>query len=326
MKISNLEFNNTAFLAPLAGVTDTAFRSICREMGCGLVYTEMISAKGLYYKNDNTFSMLQFSDIEKPLAVQLFGKEPEIMAAAAEIFNNNEDVCIIDVNMGCPAPKIVKNGEGSALMKNPKLAGDIIREIKKRSSKPVTAKFRKGYDEENINGVEFAKMLEEAGADAITVHGRTRSQMYEGKADWNIIKEIKKSVKIPVVGNGDIFTADDVKNIAEFTNCDGVMIGRGAMGNPWIFNQIRQMNSGQDITYPDPVEKINIIMEHYRRAIFYLGENRAVKEMRKHIAWYVKGMKNCTDLKNKINYENESSKVFKLLLEYQNSFGNNIVT
>jgi tRNA-dihydrouridine synthase B len=326
MKILEFEFNNTAFLAPLAGVTDTAFRSICREMGCGLVYTEMISAKGLYYNNENTCNMLQFSEVEKPAAVQLFGREPEIMGAAAEMFNHNKDICLIDINMGCPAPKIVKNGEGSALMKDPELASKIVSSIKKYSNKPITVKFRKGFDENNINGVEFAKIMEASGADAITIHGRTRSQMYEGKADWDIIKKIKRSVQIPVIGNGDIFSAGDAAEMLNATGCDGVMIGRGSMGNPWIFNQIRQMNLGHMVIYPDAVEKIETILKHYNRAIAFLGENRAVREMRKHIAWYVKGLRNCTDIKNRINYETSSAKVFDILIEYKNSFENNIVT
>ncbi|MGE5628207.1 MAG: tRNA dihydrouridine synthase DusB [Solirubrobacterales bacterium] len=320
MIISNLEFKNNAFLAPLAGVTDTAFRSICKEMGCGLVYTEMISAKGLYYENENTVNMLMLSEIEKPVAVQIFGKEPEIMAAAAESFNINKDICLIDINMGCPAPKIVKNGEGSALMMEPKLAGEIVKSVKKKSNKPVTVKFRKGFDSSNINGVEFAKTIQDAGADAVTIHGRTRAQMYEGKADWNIIKDIKNAVQIPVIGNGDIFTPWDAEKMLEETGCDGIMIARGAMGNPWIFNQINQMNSGEEVTVPTPEEKINVAIEHYKRAVLYLGETKAVREMRKHLAWYIKGLKNCTELKNKINYENNVERVFELLLEYKKSF------
>jgi tRNA-dihydrouridine synthase B len=317
MRITNLKFENTEFLAPMAGVTDTAFRSICKDMCCGLVYTEMISAKGLYYKNENTENMLKFSDNEKPLAVQIFGNDPGIMAKASELFNDNEDVCIIDINMGCPAPKIVKNGEGSALMKNPELAADIVREMKKASRKPITVKFRKGYDEGSINAVEFAKRLEDAGADALTVHGRTRTQMYEGKSDWDIIEKVKKAVCIPVVGNGDIFSADDAKNIIDLTGCDAIMLGRGAMGNPWIFNQIRQMKEGKEITFPTPQERIDTALEHYRRSILNLGESKAVREMRKHIAWYVKGLKNCTEIKNSINHETESKIVFELLLEYK---------
>lgn len=320
MKISNLEFKNNAFLAPLAGVTDTAFRTICKEKGCGLVYTEMISAKGLYYENENTINMLMLSEVEKPVAVQIFGKEPEIMAAAAERLNNNKDICIIDINMGCPAPKIVKNGEGSALMLNQKLAGEIVKAVKKKSNKPVTVKFRKGFDSSNVNGVEFAKIIQDAGADAVTIHGRTRAQMYEGKADWNIIRDIKNQLQIPVIGNGDIFTPLDAENMLKETGCDGIMIARGAMGNPWIFNQINQMNSGEEISIPTPEEKIDIALEHYRKAVLYLGEAKAVREMRKHLAWYIKGLKNCTDLKNKINYENNVEKVFELLLEYKKSF------
>ena len=317
MKISNLEFTNLAFLAPLAGVTDTAFRSICKDLGCGLVYTEMVSAKGLYYKNENTENLLFFSENEKPVAVQIFGSDPFIMAKAAEYFNDNKDVCIIDINMGCPAPKIIKNGDGSALMRDPELAGRIVREVKQASLKPVTVKFRKGFDENSVNAVDFAKVMEHAGADAITVHGRTRSQMYSGEADWDIIKSVKQAVSIPVIGNGDVFTAEAAVDIRNLTGCDAVMIGRGAMGNPWIFRQIMQMNNGDEVTFPSPDERIDVVLEHYSRSIKYLGENRAVREMRKHIAWYVKGLKNCTDLKNSVNCETRSEKVIEMLLEYK---------
>jgi len=323
MKISNLEFTNLAFLAPLAGVTDTAFRSICKDLGCGLVYTEMVSAKGLYYKNENTDNLLFFSENEKPVAVQIFGSDPFIMAKAAEYFNDNKDVCIIDINMGCPAPKIIKNGDGSALMRDPELAGRIVREVKQASLKPVTVKFRKGFDENSVNAVDFAKVMEHAGADAITVHGRTRSQMYSGEADWDIIKSVKQAVSIPVIGNGDVFTAEAAVDIRNLTGCDAVMIGRGAMGNPWIFRQIMQMNNGDEVTFPSPDERIDVVLEHYQRAIKYLGENRAVREMRKHIGWYVKGLRNCTDLKNSVNYETRSGKVIEMLLEYKEKLHSN---
>lgn len=314
MKIGNLTFENNIFLAPMAGVTDISFRGLCKEMGCGLVYTEMVSAKALYYGSENTQTLLRIADEEKPVAAQIFGREPDVMARICEEYlNNREDICIIDINMGCPAPKIVKNGEGSALMKEPELAYDIVRTIKKVSTKPVTVKFRKGFDEDNINAVEFAKGMEQAGADAIAVHGRTRKQMYQGKADWDIIKRVKDSVSIPVIGNGDVFSPEDAIRMKRTTNCDGIMIARGSQGNPWIFRQINNLLNGEVIQEVSDNERIEMCIRHYELAIKYDGEFKAIREMRKHASWYIKGLPRCTELKNKINTINDSEKVIEAL-------------
>jgi nifR3 family TIM-barrel protein len=323
MNIGNVSLENNVFLAPMAGVTDISFRGLCKKMGCSLVYTEMVSSKALYYGSDNTEQLLRVSEEEKPVAVQIFGNDPMVMAEITErYFNNNDDICIVDINMGCPAPKIVKNGEGSALMKNPRLAYEIVKAIKKVSNKPVTVKFRKGFDKDDINAVYFAKVIESAGADAIAVHGRTREQMYEGKADWDIIRQVKQSVNIPVIGNGDIVTASDAKNMITMTNCDGIMIARGSMGNPWIFKQITGMIKGSQVLEPNPSEKIDMCLEHYDLALKYDGERKALREMRKHIAWYIKGLKNCTEIKNIINTEDDVNSVIEILSEYKKNLIN----
>ena len=262
MFIGNVELKNNVFMAPMAGVTDKPYRTICMEMGCGLVYSEMVSAKGLFYNSANTEKLMDCESGCGPYAIQLFGSEPEIMAGMAKKI---EDMPfdIIDVNMGCPAPKIVKNGDGSALMKNVSLAGEIISAMVQSQKKPVTVKFRKGFDEETINAVEFAKAMEKAGAAAVAVHGRTREQYYSGKADWDIIKEVKKAVNIPVIGNGDITSPQTAKAMFDYTDCDAIMIGRASEGNPWIFKRITHyINTGELLPEPTNREKAETVIQH----------------------------------------------------------------
>ena len=316
MKIGNLELENNVFLAPMAGVTDLPFRILCKEMGCGLVYSEMVSAKGILYDNKNTTELLEIDPKERPVAVQLFGSDPEILGAMAKKIEPYP-IDIIDVNMGCPAPKIVKNGEGSCLMKTPELVGRIVKSLVESQSKPVTIKFRKGFDDDHINAVEIAKIAEANGASAVAVHGRTREQYYSGKADWDIIKQVKEAVNIPVIGNGDVFTPQDAKNLLEHTGCDAIMVGRGAQGNPWIFKRIlHYLETGELLPEPTAEERVEKALRHSQMLIDYKGEYIGVREMRKHMAWYMKGLPGAAELRGKLNHAETMAQLEELLRGY----------
>ena len=320
LKIGSTEIKNNIFLAPMAGVTDIAFRSICKSFGVGMLYTEMASSKAVHYGSEKTENIYEILEEERPIGIQIFGHEPDIMAETAARLSEVAD--IIDINMGCPAPKIVKNGEGSALMKDLKLAENIICSVVKASKVPVTVKFRKGWDDSSINAVELAKISEASGAKLVTVHGRTREQMYSGVADLDIIKSVKSAVKIPVVGNGDIFDAISAKRMFEETGCDGIMIARGAQGNPWIFNEIISYLEGKIPNKPTVDEKINLILNHLDLAVKYKGEYVAVREMRKHISWYLKGIPGSSRIKEAINQAQNLENV-KEILNKTMPIGNN---
>lgn len=289
MKIGNVNIDGYAALAPMAGVADRAFRELCVSFGAAYVVGEMVSAKGITYNSDKSRELLEVSKDERPAAVQLFGYEPDVMAQAAKVaMEYSPD--IIDINMGCPAPKIACNGSGSALMKDPELCGKIVEAVKKSVPIPVTVKIRKGWDKNSVNAVEVAKICESAGADAITVHGRTREQQYMPSADWNIIAEVKRAVNIPVIGNGDVTSAELAAKMIEQTNCDLVMIGRGALGNPWIFSEIERLIRHDRPSLPvSNAEKISVLLRHVMKIIEYKGEYGGMREARKHVAWYFKG-------------------------------------
>lgn len=312
IKIGNVEIENNIFLAPMAGVTDMPFRKLCKEMGAGLVYTEMASSKAVHYGSEKTKEIYEVFDEERPIGIQIFGSDADVMAETACELSSFAD--IIDINMGCPANKIVKNGEGSALMKDLKLAEDIILKVVKASKVPVTVKMRKGWDDNNINAVELAKIAEASGAKLITVHGRTREQMYSGEADLDIIKKVKENVSIPVIGNGDITSGEKAQRMFEYTGCDGIMIARGAEGNPWIFKEIKSfLEDAIVLPKPTPNDKINMALRHLNLLRSYKGEYVAVREMRKHIAWYLKGISGSAKLKEIINKEESIEKVEEIL-------------
>ena len=320
MRIGNFETPGNVFLAPMAGVTDLPFRLICKQFEASLLYTEMINAKAVCYEDKNTFDMLLVEDEEKPVAVQIFGSEPGFMAEAARTLTELNRFEIIDINMGCPAPKVVKAGDGSALMKDPKLAYEIVNKVKAATKLPVTVKFRKGWDEQSINALEFGKLMQEAGADAVTLHGRTREQYYSGTADWGIIKELKEKLTIPVIANGDITSFEAAERILDITKADALMIGRGAQGNPFIFKEVNDyMESAILPKKICPKLKIDTAISHYKLALKYKTQHKAVTEMRKHLGWYLKGLKNSARIKDHINKMYEPSDVINALTEYAQS-------
>ena len=314
LTIGSVTLPNNLILAPMAGVTDLPFRLLCTEQGAGLLCMEMVSAKAILYKNRNTEELLTIDPRENPVSLQLFGSDPDIVSGIAHQIEERP-FDILDLNMGCPVPKIVNNGEGSALMKNPRLAGEIIAKTVKAVKKPVTVKIRKGFDDDHVNAVEMAKIAEDAGAAAIAVHGRTREQFYSGKADWDIIRQVKEAVSIPVIGNGDLLTAEDVIAMEEQTGCDGFMIARGAQGNPWIFRQILYyFETGEHLAKPSFEEVVQMILRHARMMIDFKGDYIAIREIRKHAAWYTAGYPNSSRLRVAINAVESYEELEDLLL------------
>ena len=314
LKIGNLQLENPFLLAPLAGITDAPTRRLCREQGAALTSSEMVSGKGLWYKDKNTGKLLQIYEDEKPVAIQIFGHEPDVMAFTARELDGLDNA-VLDINMGCPVPKIVKNGEGSALMKNPDLVYDIVSAVVKNSSKPVTAKIRAGWDDNSINAVEVAHAISAAGASAVAVHGRTREQFYSGNADWSIIARVKRAVDIPVIGNGDVVDGPSALRMMEETGCDFVMVGRGALGNPWIFRELIAAWKGEPAPEaPTTEDKKMMMLRHFKDLMELKGEYAAVREMRKHVGWYLKGVHGAAAFRGAVNQITKADKLEEAIL------------
>lgn len=316
--LGDILLKDKLILAPMAGVCDLPFRLLCKEQGCDILYTEMVSAKAILYNNKNTIPLLARDDRENPIGIQLFGSEPKIMADIAKRIEDR-GFNFIDINMGCPVPKIVNNNEGSALMKNPRLVGDIVYEMSNAVKLPITIKIRKGFDDSHVNAPEIAHIAEQAGAKAVAVHGRTRMQYYQGEADWDIIRQVKETVNIPVIGNGDITNAMDVINMKQQTKCDAFMIGRGAKGNPWIFRDIKAALNGRETPdKPSIHQVVEMMKRHLTLMIEFKGEYTAIHEMRKHIAWYTAGYRDSSRLRNEINMVEGLDELYSLLDNWEN--------
>ena len=316
IQVGNVKIEGNLILAPMAGVTDLPFRLLCKELGADLIYTEMVSAKGIYYDNKNTEDLLQVLEEERPVSLQLFGSDPKLMAEMAKkIEHRNFD--ILDINMGCPVPKVVNNGEGSALLQNPKQIGKIVHEVSRAISKPLTIKIRKGFGVEDCNAVEIAKVIEDNGGAAVAVHGRTREQYYTGTADWDVIAKVKEAVSIPVFGNGDVTSPETAKKLLEHTGCDGIMIARGVRGNPWLFSQIKHyLKTGELLPKPPIQEVVDMMKRHARLQVQYKGEYLGIREMRKHVAWYTTGYPDSARLRSMINEVESLEALDELLYAY----------